>query len=272
MKRSRSYTPFILILLANLLVNTGFGQTSGSPGKGRTVLLDYYFNNEHKKDQTGAAIRFHYTWEDQTNSGFSLFGQIFRQQGMVTDSLAVAPDADNLKKASVYIIVDPDNEKESPAPNFIQPADADRIYDWVKKGGVLLLMGNDSANMEFEHFNGLAERFGIHFNWDDHHKVINKQYEMGAFSIPAKDEIFKTAGKIYIKELSTLTLKAPAKAHFKDGMKVIMAVARVGKGTVFAVGDPWFYNEYTDGKILSGEFENEKAATDLVKWLVAQIP
>ncbi len=39
-----------------------------------------------------------------------------------------------------------------------------------------------------------------------------------------------------------------------------MAVARVGHGTVFAVGDPWFYNEYTDGRNLPPLYENYKAA------------
>jgi unsaturated rhamnogalacturonyl hydrolase len=39
---------------------------------------------------------------------------------------------------------------------------------------------------------------------------------------------------------------------------------------VFAVGDPWLYNEYLDGRKLPAEYPNYKAATDLVKWLLAQ--
>ena len=49
-----------------------------------------------------------------------------------------------------------------------------------------------------------------------------------------------------------------------------MAVAKMGKGTVFAVGDPWLYNEYLDGRKLPASFENYKAAGDLVKWLLKQ--
>jgi len=41
---------------------------------------------------------------------------------------------------------------------------------------------------------------------------------------------------------------------------------------VFAVGDPWFYNEYIDNEILPAEFENTKAANDLAKWLLQQVP
>jgi len=242
----------------------------GALGKGKTVMLDYYFNSEHHKDVTGANIRFHYIWDEMDNNGYSLWGHLFRQYGAKTDSLPVAPTAENLKKASVYIIVDPDNERESPAPNFIQAADIAAIEGWVKAGGVLVLMGNDSANMEFTHFNELAGRFGIHFNFDDYHKVTGNQYEMGAFTMTAKDAIFPATNKVYIKELSTLKLDGPAKAHFTDQGNVITAVARVGKGTVFAVGDPWFYNEYTDGRKLPADFQNFNAARDLTQWLIRQ--
>jgi len=84
-----------------------------------------------------------------------------------------------------------------------------------------------------------------------------------------QDGIFHTSKKIYIKELSTLSLSGPAKPVFTDAGHNIMAVARVGKGRVFAVGDPWFYNEYTDGRKLPADFENYEAARDLAQWLLA---
>ena len=55
----------------------------------------------------------------------------------------------------------------------------------------------------------------------------------------------------------------------KEG-DIIMAVARYGKGTVFAVGDPWLYNEYLDGRKLPAEYPNYRAAEDLAKWLLTQ--
>jgi unsaturated rhamnogalacturonyl hydrolase len=243
--------------------------TSGA-GKGQTVLLDYYFNNERRKDITGASVRYHYTWEDRANSGFSLLGHLFRQYGAHTDSLPSAPTAANLKNASVYIIVDPDDEREVPAPHYPGPAELQIIYDWVEHGGSLVLLSNDSANAEFTHFNTLAAKFGIQFNYDDYHKVTGNNYEMGAFTLPARDTIFKTTNKIYIKELSTLQLSPPAKPYFRDNGHVIMAVSNVGKGRVFAVGDPWFYNEYTDGRKLPADYENYNAARDLVQWLLQQ--
>jgi unsaturated rhamnogalacturonyl hydrolase len=243
---------------------------TAAEGKGRTVLLDYYYNNERRKDITGASVRFHYVWEDWANSGFSIWGHLFRKYGMRTDSLLTAPTADNLKKASVYIIVDPDDQRESAAPNYPTAKDITNLYDWVSSGGVLVLMMNDSANTEFTHFNPLAEKFGIHFNFDDYHKVTGSQYEMGAFTMTVQDGIFPTTHKIYIKELSTLKLSDPAKPYFTDKGNVIIATARIGKGTVFAVGDPWFYNEYTDGRKLPADFENFNAARDLAQWLIQQ--
>lgn len=256
-------TIFLLIAAAV----TARGQT---PGAIKTVVLDEYYNNEHKKDSTGALIRYHYTWTDKANSGYSIWGHIFNQLGARTDTLATAPTTANLASASVYIIVDPDNEKESPSPNYPSDAGIDAIASWVKAGGVLVLMSNDSANCEFPHFNKLAARFGIRFNFDDYHKVPGDQFEFGAFTIPQGHAIFKTTKKIYIKELSTLSLTAPAKPVFTDAGHDIMAVARVGKGTVFAVGDPWFYNEYIDDRRLSKDFENYNAARDLAQWLLAQ--
>lgn len=65
-------------------------------------------------------------------------------------------------------------------------------------------------------------------------------------------------------------VKSPAKAVVKKDNEVIIAVAKYGKGSVFAVGDPWLYNEYLDGRKLPAEYPNFKAATDLVKWLLLQ--
>ena len=55
-----------------------------------------------------------------------------------------------------------------------------------------------------------------------------------------------------------------------QGNNVVVSITKVGKGTVFAVGDPWFYNEYTDGRKIPKDFENYKAAEDVVKWAIDQ--
>ena len=239
-------------------------------GKGKTITLDHYFNSEVKKDITGVERPFHYVWEEMDNNGFSLLGHVFNSYGAKTETLFDAPTAINLKKSDIYLIVDADNLADNPKPNYVNEKNAQVVYDWVKAGGVLILLHNDKPNAEFEHFNILTEKFGIHYNTDSRNQVTGSQFEMGAFNFPASQPIFKTAKKVYLKEISTLKLLAPATSIFNDKGDIIMAVSKVGKGSVFAVGDPWVYNEYTDGRKLPADFENFKAANDLVKWAIEQ--
>ena len=241
-----------------------------SIGKGKSVLLDYYFNHETTKDVTGKTVQTHYIWEEKDNGGYSMFGNVFHKYGVQTKALDAAPSLKNLKDASVYIIVDPDTEIESAHPNYIEDNDINAIYDWVKKGGVLLLFSNDSGNVEFTHYNRLASKFGIQFNYDSKNRVIGNKFEMGTISINPGNSIFKTAKKVYIKEYSSLSIKSPASAVLMEGDTIVAAVAKIGKGTVFAVGDPWFYNEYEDGRKIPMYLENYKAAEDLVKWAIQQ--
>jgi len=49
-------------------------------------------------------------------------------------------------------------------------------------------------------------------------------------------------------------------------------MSKYGKGSVFAVGDPWIYNEYIVNIRLSPLYQNEQAANELTEWLLKQIP
>ncbi len=241
-----------------------------SIGKGKTVLLDYYFNNEWKKDATGTNIRWHYTWDDKSNSGYAMLGDIFNRYGAATKSLESAPTAQNLKNASIYIIVDPDTEKETAQPHFVEPQHVKAITDWVKAGGVLVLMGNDAGNAEFKNFNTLAQQFGITFNEDSKNRVQNDQFSQGEITTASNNPVFGSAYKLFIKEYSSLQLKAPATLVLPNGPDNVMAMAHVGKGTVFALGDPWIYNEYLDGRRLPAEYQNYRATERWVQWLIKQ--
>ncbi|MES2274919.1 MAG: glycoside hydrolase family 88 protein [Bacteroidota bacterium] len=244
-----------------------------SAAKGKTVLLDSYFNDEHLKDKlTGKTVSFHYKWEEADNNGFSMFGHIFNNYGFNTQTLYTAPTAENLKKASVYVIVDPDIPKENPDTKYIEESHIKAISEWVKAGGVLLIMNNDTGNAEFKHLNNLMAKFGITFNLDSRNHVTTPHFETGAIVVPDGNTIFKTAKKVYIKEISTFKVTAPAVSALTDKGDIVIATAKYGKGTVFAVGDPWFYNEYTDGRKLPADYDNYKAADDLVKWITKQLP
>jgi hypothetical protein len=241
-----------------------------SSANAQKVTLDYYFNHEIHKTASGKTERYHYLWDEKANSGFSIFGDAFERAGAILDTLGNAPTAANLKGTAIYIIVDPDTKKESPNPNYIKQKDLNEISAWVKGGGVLVMMANDSANVELPHFNNLAAKFGMHFNNDlQNHVTDDDHFEDGAI-ITTGNPVFKTAGKIFMKDACSITLNGPAKAALKNNSRaVIIATAKYGKGTVFAVGDPWLYNEYTNGR-LPASFENDKAANDVVDWLLKQ--
>ncbi len=236
-------------------------------GIGKKVLLDRYFNSEKRKDAVGMSQFWHYTWNERSHPGFALLGEIFKGKGASIAHLDAAPTNANLKGASVYIIVDPDHLKDNPNPNFMNAVYVKHIVDWVKAGGVLLLMANDSANCDLEHFNILANKFGIRFTNKSVNMVKNDEFEMGATWALPSSNLFRNK-KLYLKEASVLELSSGAKAvSGKDG-NILIAWSSLGKGTVLAVGDPWIYNEYIDGRKSLKGFNNFEAAMELVDFLL----
>jgi len=238
-------------------------------GTGKVVGLDYFFNNEWRARKDGVRERFHYTWEDTTNSGFSLVGRNIDLLGADLDTLQCSPTDSVLNQCSVYIIVDPDTPAETDKPNYMSEDAIKVIVPWVERGGVLVIMENDKGNAEFEHFNTLAERFGIHFNEDSYHKVIGNNFETGKSDHLPSHPIFKDVKQIYMKEICSLKIEKPAEPILIENGLVFMASARVGKGLVFAAGDPWLYNEYFDSRKLPVEYENAKAGKNLFQWLLS---
>ncbi len=239
-------------------------------GHRKNIVLDDHFNREMRKSKlTGKDESWHYKWEETNDPGFYAWGRIFESLGSQTSQLSSAPTTANLKNAHVYIIVDPDTAKETANPNFMGPEHVGVIADWVKKGGVLVLMGNDVQNAELDKFNTLAKEFGVQFNKDRKFEVINNAYQMGGVDIPANSEIFKNAKRIYVKEVASLTLSGNARPVVTANGDNIIAVSKHGKGTVFVIGDPWLYNEYVDGRRLPADLQNFQAAQDLARWLVA---
>jgi unsaturated rhamnogalacturonyl hydrolase len=237
------------------------------PGKGKTVLLDRYFNSEKRKNEGGAMDYWHYVWEGKGHPGLTMWGSIFNKYGANLASLDVAPTTSNLAKASVYIIVDPDHVKDNPSPNYVSFKDARAISNWVMQGGVLVLMANDSANCDLTHFNKLANVFGITFTEKSRNMVKGNDFPAGEVH-PNGKEVFKEDVKMYLKEVSVLKLRTLSTAVAARDGDVIMAAVKAGKGAVFAVGDPWLYNEYTDGRNLPGDFNNYRAAEMLSSWLL----
>ncbi|WP_449436421.1 hypothetical protein [Pedobacter steynii] len=160
----------------------------------KVVTLDNFFNHETKKNKNENEIRFHYTWEDQTLNGYSILGNIFKENGFQIKNLDSGPTLSSLKGTDVYIIVDPDNTKETPNPNYINKHHIHAITKWVKAGGILVLLANDSANTNLTQLNVLAKNFGINFSNKSRNMVKGKNYETGTVNIPQGNEVF-TASK-----------------------------------------------------------------------------
>ena len=98
---------------------------------------------------------------------------------------------------------------------------------------------------------------------------VAKKRKPGEVVIPAGTGIFGNGFTAYMKDTSTVTVSGPAKALVTDRGDVIIAVSHLGKGTVLGVVDPWFYNEYADGRKM-GQYRGFEAAQDVAAWAIRQ--
>jgi unsaturated rhamnogalacturonyl hydrolase len=241
-------------------------------GRGDNVMVDAWFNSQKRMDPTGREIYFHYKWNDESNPGYSLWGHAFRNFGARTTTLYAEPTFENLQPAQVYIIASPDNLDKNPNAHFATATDAKEIAKWVKAGGVLAIMENDTSFADLDHFNVVAEKFGIHFNSVLRMPVVGTDWSMGRFYINGKGPIFHHPHTAYVKDVCTISVKPPAVPVYTHNGDIFMAEAKYGKGTVYAMVDPWFYNEYTNGLKLPAEYDNYAAGVELAKWLLEQVP
>jgi unsaturated rhamnogalacturonyl hydrolase len=241
-------------------------------GRGDRVVLDAWYNSQMRADAFGQQVSFHYKWNDLSDSGYFLLGHIFRNFGAETSTLYTAPTREALRDRQVYILASPDIPVKNPNPHYMQKEDADQIVDWVKAGGVLMIMENDPANADLDHLNLLADRFGIHYNSLLRKHVVGTRWDLGMVVTQGGGPIFQDPHTIYVKDVSTISVKPPAVARVSDNGDTLVATAKYGKGTVYAMVDPWLYNEYTDGRKLPNEYDNFAAGKELVRWILEQIP
>ncbi len=244
--------------------------------RGRAVMLDAWFNSQRRKTPAGNEQLFHYKWTDEANSGYSAWAGMFRQYGVRTEMLEHAPRAVDLKDVGVYVMAAPDNLKLNPNAHFMDAESADAIVDWVKTGGVLVIMENDVERADQEHFDLLSDRFGIHFNAVMKQDELNNSYVNTIVPVPAgTGGIFTEDFKGLMKQICTITASKPAEVILRargtdaDG-DAMMAVAHVGRGLVFANVDPWVYNEYTDGRKNPLGEQNFAAGQQLTRWMLEQ--
>src|SRR3954469_21652699 len=215
------------------------------------VALDSYHNNERKMPD-------HSQWDGTRNGGFSELGGLLRGLGAELRTIRKPLSAKTLAGIDLLIIVDPDTPAETDNPKYIEPEEITAVKNWVQEGGRLVLLGNDKGNAEFAHLNQLAAQFGIEFLETTYPKVQGK----GIFIATGSHPIFENGLQVYIVELAPLKITGKADIVLADKGTDIMALAHPGKGLVFALGDPWIYNEYI------GHKDNRRIATNLFRSLM----
>jgi unsaturated rhamnogalacturonyl hydrolase len=241
-------------------------------GRGRTVLLDAWFNSQTRQDAFGTPVSYHYKWDDRSDSGFSTLGHIFNNFGIDTRTLVSVPFVETLRHAQIYIIASPDSLAANPQANTIRSEDVSEIVQWVKEGGVLVIMANNSTSADLTHLNLLSERFGIRFNDVLRSHVDDSKWEMGKIIIAGSGPLFRYPHSLFMKDTWTLSVRSPAGALLSDHGNGLMAQAKFGRGMVLATVSPWLTNEFTDGRKLPREYDNYAAGQEMVRWLLGQIP
>jgi unsaturated rhamnogalacturonyl hydrolase len=100
--------------------------------------------------------------------------------------------------------------------------------------------------------------------------VIGNDFAPGQIAVKGGGPLFHDPHTLYMKDTCTISIKSPATSLVEDKGDIMMATAKYGKGAVFAVVDPWLYNEYTDGRKRPPVQGNFAAGTDFVRWLLKQ--
>jgi len=215
------------------------------------IAVDGWHNNEKQP---------HYRWDGAYNGGFSKLGTMLKGLGGELRTITESVTAANLKGVDCLIAVDPDTPTETANPQYWNAAEIAAVDKWVKGGGTLLLLGNDKGNAEFEHFNELATKFGVTFVEGRHATAT------GVTRLRLKgpaNPVFEGSLEFYAVDVAPLKIThARPEILLSESNVALMAVLKHGKGSVFALGDPWLYDEYI------ATADNTRIGENLLRYLL----
>ena len=222
------------IILVSMLVFVAAALPAATAQQHPVVLLDGYHNRQALP---------HYRWEGTYPGGYSEFGKLLKALGAEIRTLNEPLTAGPLAGATCLIVVNPDTPAQSADPHYIGRDEITVVRDWVRAGGLLVMLGNDPGHMEFEHFNELAREFGLQFLYKKHQDAQGSAHL--TIPIPAGGPYFGPGGTAYFVDVAPLGVAAPfAHTLISDNHETLMALTPFGQGRALALGDPWAYNEY----------------------------
>ncbi|HWQ55404.1 MAG TPA: DUF4350 domain-containing protein [Bryobacteraceae bacterium] len=223
----------------------------GSAVRSPIVAVDAFHNDEKET---------HYRWEGTDPGGFSSLAALLAGMGARTRSLRQRLTTQYLAGVDCLILAAPDTPAESGAPRYITNLEVQSLAAWVRNGGTLVLLGNNRGNAGFVHLNRLARRFGIRFA----ERTVGGAAADGRlkFDVAPSSPVFPRGGAFYAEDVVPLEIAGTARPLLQHNGEVIMAIAQFGRGTVFALGDPWIYNKYIDTE------DNWLLASELFRYLL----
>lgn len=245
--------PVIYAILAGIGV-IGSIAASAAARPRPVIALDCYHNQQKPP---------RYTWSQKGPGGYSQLGTVLTKLGADVISLRRPITGRRLTPLSIFILVDPNTRHPglsyAPHPHYIRRREIRALVRWVRRGGTLVTLGNNAGNCEFKHLNQLASHFGIHFNDDT--------ADTGGADFPIASPAVYLRGvhRLFMVGICSLRVTAPARAVVICLHQVLMADAQVGRGYVFAAGDPWLYNEHLHAA------QNLRAGRQLFAWLMHRV-
>ncbi len=190
-------------------------------------------------------------------------------------------NAATLSGTKLILIANPNDQPHgtNPPPHHIKGDDAIELYNWVQRGGGLILMGNqENHNLETRDVNQFLRLMGL--KWSDNY-TDSKRIELPA-DFPILGGLtwaYYTGNQIEITPghpsnarcLIENTTDQPTLTGRRNTEGCLLAIAEVGKGRVVLVTDAgwianWALNEEGVGGIAIKNQDNLEIFLRLAKW------
>jgi unsaturated rhamnogalacturonyl hydrolase len=135
-----------------LLSSKDFRTSQEVSSRGKTALVDAWFNSQTRKNAFGQTEIFHYKWDDDSASGYSLFGRAFQSYGVSARHAARRTHRRRARaRQDLRHRLARHPHPRTPTRTTMDKPSADAIEAWVRNPAAsLMLFSNDRDNTEFD--------------------------------------------------------------------------------------------------------------------------